>query len=424
MSVGAAQFELPWDAFKLDAENNAEDEYKAFDAFNKTYNELPLLSDALKSSVIVFGNKEVKSYEFKNRVWPLVITICSIIDTFHTHPSYGIESILAIRIRHDNLRREFAIAIANAKKTTLLDVSFTDAQRTTTFARIEGSIYVALQNWIDAYMHTKKGEDGSGIFNFIPTQAEMAALVGDLAGEPTLSEIVGNVTNWISGRLDDNLSTARMRLSVDLRSLLRSAGSRTTSDLVKEHLPKSGVMSVVALVETDVFRRIDELSSWFQMPRTKRVVGLSYDEMKLAVEGRFHEEVVAGQLMMAAYFPHWSERIISPDDLRSMFDLWSELTLNAMKYGRKPTTRMRISEFEDKSSRGLRFSTLCDPDGKSESVLVGTPNLLHEPMLKAGKSGLKIVAALSATLVGQTVNLHAVRGARGFHVFVPLEGAN
>jgi hypothetical protein len=420
MKLGAAQFEVSWDAFRADAHANSEDEFKAYLAFNKTYNDLPILSEARKETAHVFSNKQVQKYEFQNRTWPLVLTICAILDVFLSHPSYGIEAILAVRIRHDNLRREFAVALSELKRVG--GFGATKAQRDHYFDRIGAAVYSALQAWIDRYMHTKGSGLPDAIFDFVPDQSEMGALVAGAADVGSLNELVDQVTVWIQDRLKSTLAAARAKLVCELKPSLASAiRSTQEKEIAAGAISRDAAESISAAAETIVTRRADDLLNWFETPTQVRSKGLTYEEMRWAVEGRFAAEVASQELQMSLYAPTLGRVEISPDDIRPVFDLWSELVMNAVKYSHRKITRVRVTEFEDGPMRGLLFSSLCRSSPLGSREYVAEPNLTpNELASRAGKSGLHKVARLAAATTKSRVSIRAVQRRRSFHVMVPL----
>jgi hypothetical protein len=355
MRVGSAQFEISWDSLRIDAERSVLDNYKAYTAFSKTYNSLPLLTESKKTNVHVFANKQVKEYELKNRDWPLALTILGVIDTFLIHPSYGIESILALRIRHDTMRREFAVVVGEARHTTIAGVSARD--RKVCISSLEPSIYSALQTWIDLYMHTGRGGTVSGLFNFVPTQAELDAMLGASGASDTLPDIIESTIGWIRAKLEEHLAKARASMTDELKPRLSIA-------LVESHLQQPSDVGddaygkVRLLLDAVVLRRVDELLGWFKTPAQQRTRSLTFGEVDLAVRGRYAPEVERGTLEIQLHSPQLAAKVVRSEALRAAYDLWSELTLNAMKYSHRPVTRLRASEYEADGFLGLRFSSL------------------------------------------------------------------
>ena len=418
MTVGAAQFEVPWETFCADAAANADDHYKAYLAFNKTYNTLSLLSDAKKTNVYVYSNKQIIKYELRNRDWPLANTIGASIDAFLVNPSYGIEAILAIRIRHDNIRRELAVVLADIRRLHLPGVP--NSHQKLCLQAFEPALYLALQGWIDTYMHTARG-GSEGLFDFLPSQAEMDHLIAEVQPEPDLAGLVDRVARWVRSRLEERLVLARAKLNGELKpALIAALHSALDVQVAAGTVGQRHGEAVRAVTEVAVARRCDELLEWFQAPAESRRIGLSHYELKLAVEGRFSAEVRAGRLAIALEAPTLSGILLPPEKIRTAFDLWSELTTNTLKYSQCKTARLRVHEYADEAGTGLVFSSLGCTGPLETRFYDAQPKATDEPMLKRGKSGLLKVAALAAALSGKEVKLKAVQRQHGFHVFVPL----
>lgn len=418
MTFGAAQFEVSWEALKADAEDEADQAFKTYAAVNQTYQSLSLLTETVRTTQNIFANKQVQAYEFKNKDWPLVSVICAMIDAFLSSASNGIEAILAIRIRHDNLRREFTPVFNHARKAIIPDVSSHDCKLAAD--QIELAVNVALQGWIDKYMHTPRGAP-TGLFDFVPTQKEMVALVqgvGDCAELPAISECV---VHWLRSRLEASLVVAREKLSVELRRALRDSVEEARDDIILKGVTgELAAGAVAAIIQTSLSFRIDELIAWFQFPGDSRPAGLTFKDIKLAVEGRFSSEVLSGELVTEVYAPTLIDYRLKSQHIRPAFDLWSELITNAVKYSARKHTKVRITEYEDEEYIGLRFTSYCDAGGMWEQSFVGEPRTAHDSILGSGKSGLPKVSALAAALVGKQAQLKVFKRKRSFHVFVPL----
>ena len=419
MAVGAAQFEVPWESFRSEAETAAAEFFKAYLVFNKTYNELPLLTQSIKKSPQIFRNNQIRNYEFSNGDWPLVNTISSIFDVFLSHPSFGIESILGIRIRHDNLRREFAGAISELKRTTVADILPPKLTRAVT--EFESVVFSKLQSWIDSYMHTPRGSK-TGLFEFVPTQEEMEHLVVSLRDEEDIEGLVASVSDWIRKKLDQHLRNARNKLRVEFPKLVKSGLINEKRELMSlAQLTSSEFEKLTDLVQTSIDRKSNDLAEWFNSPEQSRTRGLTFDQMKLAVDGRFEAEIRNHKISICLSAPGLQSEVIEPNKIRILFDLWSELIMNSLKHSAGRDVRVKIYEHNSGAHSGLMFCCSNRSDEVSKTVIPGKPKTTDAPMLKTGNSGLKKVAALSATLLSKPSELVVYRRKNGFHVFVPLK---
>ncbi|MDX8500692.1 hypothetical protein RFM99_20010 [Mesorhizobium sp. VK4C] len=413
LAVGAAQFELSWDALAGDALSNSDDEFATFQAFNKTYNQLSLLSGGKKETPVLFGNRQVRRYTFKNRDWPLAMVIFQIVNTFLSHPSSGIESILAIRIRHDNLRREIALIIADVKKTRLRKIS-PDEQKVA-IALVEGPLLLRLQQWIDQYMHTPKHADDEGAFEFTPSQEQMDVFISGIHEGVTHQQIVRDTIDWLRGTLETHLAYVREQLMPELKAALTDEFSRV------DPLSKTWTLQAISVLREAVLRKVDELTEWFATPSKPRDSGLSFLEMRDAVEGRFASEITSGALVTAFFAPALSGEQIHAENIRRVFDLWSELTTNALKYSNRSPANLRISELDVDGMKGLRFSSLSNgAEAGPPQFFEAEPNVADEAAFERGKSGFRKVAALAAGIARQKVTVVVHSRTNSFHVWVPF----
>ena len=420
MSVAAHQFEVSWDTLKKDSTDNGEDFYKAYLAFRKTYNSVPLLTESRKKAPHIFSNRQVQNYDFANKHWPLVSVICSIIDTFLSHPSSGIEAILAVRIRHDNFRREFSIAIDGLKRTSLPGMAAHDKRRL--LPEFEQPVYSVIQSWIDRYMHTGRMAPDTALFDFRPTQADMENFISAIGEDATFEQIADVVIQWLNRKLDDRLHTARRLLIDELKPALEETIDEVQHNLIVQHQASNNIaFRIAAAVQQTVSQKADALREWFRAPRLQRNASMSYEDLLLAVEGRFRFEVERGKLKVSTTKDRFFERSIAPENIRHVFDMCSEATLNAMKYSDREMAYVRITPFYEDDTFGLVFSSLRNGDaGKPQCVEGHHYETMTERVFKSGNSGLEKMAHLAASVARKPVKIRIFRRRRGFHVMVPL----
>jgi hypothetical protein len=167
-------------------------------------------------------------------------------------------------------------------------------------------------------------------------------------------------------------------------------------------------------------RRCDELVAWFEFPAETRTKGLTIREIEMAVAGRFSTEIANGELVVSLEAPTVECVVVSPEQIRSIFDLWSELAINAFKYSGRRPVRLRVREWSSNGLVGLRFSSYGGALQRGSQVITGEPKKLDEITLATGKSGLAKVAAISAAFIGEKTNLWIEQRRASFHVFVAL----
>ncbi len=104
-----------------------------------------------------------------------------------------------------------------------------------------------------------------------------------------------------------------------------------------------------------------------------------------------------------------------------MFDLLREVFAAALDHSGGYAARVRMQPRTEAGVSGFLFSNLtsCEPAFRVE--VSGDPyQSLDDVIFREGDSGLPKIAALAATVVGQSVTVIAERRPRSFHLFVPF----
>jgi len=418
--VGEEQFEIPWSTFRDAAETNAEDYYQSYILFHQNLELKKLLGKGKIEKAKVYANKRVVTYGCPNDLWPAVDVVTALIDVFLSHPSYGIESILAVSIRHDNLRTEFSTAIEDAEKVNVAGITLPKFQSIS--AKFRKGIFDVLQDWVDDYMHTPRGSK-KGIFEFVPSQKEIVLLVDALNKSDDLAGFTVTLSEWLKVRLQQNLESSRTLIEKNLREDIRSNIKTTRAKLKSQtHANKANIDKVADVLSTVIESKCVEIMRWFKAPEQERSREITFSQMRFAVERRFYRDLESEAIKLSFYEKTLGDQVITKEHIKCTFNIWSELVLNAKKYSNTAPVRVRIKEVSDESYKGFLFSSLMErSDSEYHNSFKGSPVSADGEMLVKGKSGLKKVAFLAATLIERDCELQVYKKKRSFHVFVPHE---
>lgn len=420
INVGANQFEISWDGLARDAALKDGELFDTFLAFRHGDQESPFLSASRNQTPYPFANGETRKYVVINRDWPLISVILGVIDTFMEHPSQGIEAILSIRIRHNCFRREFTAALDGLKNQYLSGVPMSD--RTHWMPRFETPVLAEVQNWVDARMHQARTQKPEALFDFIPTQAELDALVADVQHHETFKPIAEHVTAWIKQRLAQQLSAARFALQQELLPRLHTAVDTTIASIQQDPFAPPSIAALALAVKSVLTQRCNELEEWFSLASSARELSVGLDDLRLAVAARFASYVDSGRLCLdAMHAPPAFE--VERQQVRQLFDLWCEAVGNALKHSGMARATIRVAGLRTDTELGLVFSSTTVPrkGERNEQTVLGHPYLsLHEELFREGNSGLPKVASLAASIAGQMISIKTVETRHGFHLIVPL----
>jgi hypothetical protein len=418
INVGANQFEISWDILKKDVGLAQGDVYNAYLTFNGEGPSRSILTLANQETDYHFAIGPVARYSIINRDWPLLNVIAGIIDTFMEHPTQGIESVLAIRIRHNMLRREFLSVVAHVKRVHVQNVSA--SERKYIAPKFEAVIGRVVQSWIDRYMHQRRVGLESAVFDFVPSQTEITGLIDGCRGHTAFGQTFDAVAQWIRAKLDNQLHIARTLLTKELRSSLETEIERRTDELQVEEPQISSTREIGRVLIAAVNQQADKLVEWFRAPLTTGT-SVAIQDLWLAVGERFQAEIDNDSLVLGR--PVGKQiPTIRKNNVRMVYDLWCEVVLNAIKHSGLEKVRVRVSSFRDSHCTGLVFSSNCTLMESSEVLMSGHPYAsIHDALFSDVQSGLAKVVCLSASIVGSEVRVRVVKRSRYFHLVVPLE---
>jgi hypothetical protein len=420
MSLGARQFELPWDTLKEAAITRNQFSYDAYETMLGAVSDSSAVTNTRRASTYPYSNGAVGEYEARNREWPLILTIAGIIDTFLSHPTGGMEAILSVRIRHDAFRRELVNAVQEVSRAPIPGVLRATIQRVAEAAELTLSREV--NSWLDARMHTLRKGKEEAFFNFVPTRQEMTDLVAITAVEPSFEDIVDRVLEWVQPKLEGQLCTARHALEFGLGTSLQCQLQIIEQNADPEPGRPTDVATVAHAVATAIERRLKSLDEWFRIPETVRDRTLTLQEIYLAVQHRFQPKGRSGNIVFGALPTAYEGRIVSPEHIRHMYDLLSELVQNAVKHGGRRVVRLRFTALETAGQTSLVISNPCNSSIPRITQIEGHPyETVHDTLFGEGNTGTKKVAYLAASIIKRPVSTVVESRRRSFHVAVPLE---
>ena len=416
MSVNANQFEINWDTIRNEALAETADIYKAYLPLALKYNSLDIVSRANTKLVHYFSNKQSAEYVVQNNEKHIAQMAFQAIEVFFSNPAHGIESVLAIRIRHDNIRREFDRSLEAARLAINIRVPVKNAL----FSMYKEVVSLNVQEWVRKYMHTGRNSPETALFNFVPNQADVDSFIARFSHSKSQEDLIDVVIEWIRSRLNEHLQKARELLSGELVQTLKNV-----VETVSEEARATRAMSDVRAAELVALQAINitakELGEWFKSPASARDKSISFKELLLAVEGRFEHEVYKGEISFPRWSAHFDKVDVLPHNIRNLFVAMSELTLNAVKYRCGEKTKLRIKPIKSGEKMLVLFSSPRSGDDTSKRTIEGRPSGSYtEGIFNSGNTGLEKVAFLAASVVGEKSEIVVFNRRRAFHVLLPV----
>jgi hypothetical protein len=416
MSVNANQFEINWDTIRNEALAATADIYKAYIPLSKKYNSLDIVSQAQTKFSHYFSNKQSASYVVRNNETYIAQMAFQAIEVFFSNPAHGIESVLAIRIRHDNIRREFDRSLEAARLAFNLRLPVKNAM----FSMYKEVVSVAVREWVRKYMHTGRNSPETALFNFVPDQIDLDAFIQRFTETNSQEDLIDAVIEWIRARLDVFLQNARELLSGELVQNLKSVIESASAE-ARTTRSASDVQATERVALQAINKTAGELGEWFKSPANARDKSISFTELLLAVEGRFEQEVQTGEIAFPRLSYQFKDVEVLPQNIRNLFVAMSELTLNAVKYGFGEITRVRIKPVRRSGRMLVLFSSPRQGDDVATRKIQGNPSGSYtEGIFNSGNTGLEKVAFLAASVVGETALIKIHKRRKAFHVLLPV----
>jgi hypothetical protein len=221
LRVNNNQFDVPWATFKRDAGDRGRDAYAIHVAMRKASSTLAVLAEITHPYSHRFPNGRTVEYLLSSRTSTMSGFVLGVIDAFYDHPSYGIESILSTRFRHDTLRRQFSSALESLAGSRISGVAPPDQAY---IVEALGSVSLGnIDAWLQRRMQSLRPGQADGLFDFTPQPVELKDLVREADRALSLEGALDVVIEWIISRLDEAIGCALESFRVEFRDAILSS---------------------------------------------------------------------------------------------------------------------------------------------------------------------------------------------------------
>jgi hypothetical protein len=420
LNVGTNQFEIVWSILRTEALIALADLHKSVAAFERREGDVTdALSEAKTILEHIYPTGRHLKYNVRFKDQPAATFVITAIEGFMQHPSQGIESILSIRIRHINFRRQFEEAIEGLRRETPAAQFVPKINGVDVLSR---AVFEAVQDWLDTYLHQTRPDKPKGAFDFVPSENDLRMLAEHVRKQQ-LESAVDTVYEWIRQQLEQSLRTVRDLLTNGLRSAVKTALLAAEVKTMKdtpEH--KVSISTFSGIIQSSVNELITSLADWFRSNSHTPVPLTTPRQMEMVVRGRYQSSLER-RILKLRFIARGAEGFtIRQDALRMVFDLACEAINNAITHGSKPMVRMTILPYSKDGISGLRFISTVDKPTGGEEYVEGNPTDPQGTMLfREGKSGRDKMAVLSASISRAKVSIHIMRRKRYFIVSTPFE---
>lgn len=423
LSVNAGQFEIPWSVFVKDVAAKQHDLYTTAHSLEPSDETAAALASSRVNLLYRFRNERIESYTYPHRLAPLVALILAVVEDFLAHPAFGLEMILSTRFRHDTMRREFAAVLESVAELPIPSV-WGEARREI-IEEVEKPILAELDDWLDDRMQTARPGKPEALFDVIPSPDDMLALAEHLDVSKGVDNVIGEIVAWLRERLERQLPLARKAFETEVPERLARRSRAECARLLEDgELSAPAVEKVLGVVRTALDGKARELINWFRGEPEEARPPLTLGEVKSAADGLFEAYRERRGYRTQVTSPLSVDVQVPAEKVRPVFDLLREVIAAALDHTTPYAARVRMQPWSEGRMHGFLFSNRasCEPNFERVEVRGDPYQSLDDVIFREGDSGLSKIAALAATVVGQSVTVIAVRRSRSFHLFVPFYG--
>lgn len=417
-NLNTGKFEIPWANFRRDASERFQDLYDVYISLLGALRENKVLSE-LAYSPAQFPNGRKEEYRVKAVDTPLFQIVIGLIADFFEHNAFGLEVILSGRFRHKNLPQEMWAALPHSKRVRFQNMP----------APLQDAIVSAyrpvlektLDEWSDARVQTVRQDRPDGLFDLVPTQAQLDQLLERTKAATSLDGIIDVVIEWLQDQLRAQLSlagdtfveevTARLTAAFDM---VRQLDDETTDATEEEKL------QVHLAVCEEAERKIHDLKGWFSGvdAATSDVVNLL--DLTIATAELLGSVSDATNLTVSVSSEAACVRF-EPADLKIAFDMVREVLYNAARHSGTAHTRVSVKRLRSQEALTFAFSNRTLKSVAQEKRQTFSEKA-YESVLAAiateGNSGHRKIAASCSTLLGRQTDVTIIRRSNFHHIVI------
>lgn len=430
--VNAGKFEVPWATFRKDANASHEDLLLAVDSLRVRPEDESILTE-LTETPVSYLNGASERYRVRQGDRALFSLIIELIKSYMQHPAFGLEVILSGRFRHNNLLQELWTAMATTNAATIPGVSgFAQA------GLIEGYRDAAetfVDSWCSSNMQTKRPDRPHGLFNLVPAQKDVDALIAAAGEQSQTSSVVDVVTLWIKDRLRGQVSAARARFCSTFREGLQTvfvekrdeqSATLAANKASETSYRQTDIQKVHAAVNDAVLRKVDSLADWFDGIDAQPTETISLADLCLAVEALF-DNMIDGRVLRAEVDQRAADVLFGPEEVKIAFDLLREIYFNALRHGPSQSVSLTVHPKEGLAQLSEEPVVYVFTNDAEPGLANGVERFegcrysaATDAVLREGNSGRAKIAASAATLIGRDTTVLCVVAPETYTLEVPL----
>lgn len=416
MSVHSGHFEVPWDTFEKDVSAKHVDLYTTSYVLKAPADTPAVLSDAKVINSYQYRNGVIVEYKYPNKFSPIAALIIAVIDDFIEHPTFGLEVLLSTRFRHDTMRREYALVLSQVANSEIQFV--TPTARKDIVKEIQPRVLSNVDRWLNRRMHSTRPDKPDGLFDLLPSQTDLEALIEATSSASGVSEVISIVRQWLQSNLEGQLPEARSRFLAEVSTDVSKA-----IEVEKEKLISGGeyrttdVDRVVEVCEAALARKTDSLRDWFECNSDVRRTAIRFSQLVVAAATLFEGLEGGNSLEIDCEMEALDQIELDASVVRACFDMLREIFSNVCKHSHVDHPCVNISLEDSAEGRIVVFRNLTSLDEPMDEIVEGHPyESLNDVIFREGESGRAKIASMTATVAGKPLSISLRRHSGIFEI--------
>lgn len=419
-NVNSGKFEVPWETYRKDALQMQNELYLSVASLRSIREDEPQQSSMIES-LITFANGRNETFRMRVRQQPTFALLVAIIDGYMQHPAFGLEIILSGRFRHNNLLQELLSAITGVTASSIPSVlAWAQAELIMDY---KTATELVLEDWCSVNMQSVRPSKPRGLFDIIPSQKEMDALIGNALTIDGLSETIDLIIGWLKDKLRGQVAAASDRFVEDVGRDLAASFATVKAAQEGPRFRATDVSKVHAAVSDAVNRRIDELRAWFDGVDTVAQQPISLYNLSLAAETLF-ENLDTERAVVAHVDQDVAGLLFDPPEVKIAFDLLREIYYNAFRFGSGPRVDLKVSRRDEGDVVSCSFANRVPGPPATTAQILDLPGSRYQgrddALFREGNSGRAKTAASAATLIGEDATVRCIMEGDTYEIIVPI----
>ena len=419
-NLNTGKFEIPWASFRRDSRDRFEDLYEVYVSLMGALKDNKSLSE-MAYSPAHFPNGRKEDYRVKAVYTPLFQIVIGLIADFFEHNAFGLEVILSGRFRHKNLPQELWAALPGSRRVRFPNIPY--PLQDDIVSAYRPVLEKTLDQWADARLQTIRKDTPNGLFDLVPSQAQLDGILATADRMASLDEIIGLVIDWLRDQLREQVANAGdVFLSEVTDQLMAAFATVRERDFYPAEATEDEKRQIHEAVCEEASKKIEDLREWFGGVDATGSEIVNLHDLATATTDLL--SLVSGTTRLTVRVSTDACRVrFAPANLKIAFDMVREILFNALRHAKTRDVVVSIRRLNGEGSSLFAFSNrVC---GRVEEETRETyAEKAYESVLAAiateGNSGRRKIAASCSTVMARETEVLAIRRTTFHHLVMEL----